>query len=251
MTQTGKRHLIIISSLILFTILLYGNSVEIAEAQVSDEYVGPDMCITCHTTNHEDWGKSEHSTAFTNTEFQDEWDSEGKPDACLECHTTGYDPTSGEYALEDVTCESCHGAGFTMEVDRSTELCGSCHTGEYGKNRYEDFLEGTHATSGVVCADCHVSGESHTMELISMACASCHTGDRIHSSGIIGVMQARALTAEEIAEQVQEEHDALVSELSETEKRTQTIVIMMYAGAGALTTVIMVVVLLHMRQKRQ
>ena len=251
MTQTGKRHLIIISSLILFTILLYGNSVEVAEAQVSDEYVGPDACVTCHTSNHEDWSDSEHSTAFTNTEFQDQWDSEGTPDACLECHTTGYDPSSGEYALEDVTCESCHGAGLTMEVDRSAELCGSCHTGEFGKNRYENYLEGTHATSGVVCADCHVSEENHTMELVSTACASCHTGDRIHSSGIIGEMQARALTAEEITLQVQEEHDALVSELTETEKRTQTIVIMMYAGAGALITVIIVVVLLHMRQKRQ
>jgi predicted nucleic acid-binding Zn ribbon protein len=64
-------------------------------------------------------------------------------------------------------------------------------------------------------------------------------------------MQVRALTAEEIAEQVQEEHDALVNELSETEKRTKTILLMMYAGAGALVVVILVVILLNMRQKRQ
>ncbi|RLG96609.1 hypothetical protein DRO27_01945 [Candidatus Bathyarchaeota archaeon] len=251
MIKTEKRHLILVCSLFFFTIMLYGNSVEIAEAQVSDEYVGPDTCATCHTSKHEDWAESEHSTAFTNTEFQDEWDSEGKPDACLACHTTGYDASSGEYASENVSCESCHGAGLAMEVDRSAELCASCHTGEFGKNRYEDFLEGTHATSGVTCADCHVSEEDHTLELISTACASCHTGDRIHSSGIIGDMQVRALTAEEIAEQVQEEHDALVNELSETEKRTKTILLMMYAGAGALVVVILVVILLNMRQKRQ
>ncbi len=251
MIKTGKRHLILVCSLFLFTIMLYGNSVEMAEAQVSDEYVGPDTCVVCHTSKHEDWEESEHSTAFSNTEFQDEWDSEGTPGECLECHTTGYDSSSDEYAFEGVTCESCHGAGLTMEVDRSAELCGSCHTGEYGKNRYEDFLEGTHATSGVVCADCHVSEEDHTLELVSTACASCHTGDRIHSSGIIGTMQARALTAEEIAVQVQEEHDALVSEISETEARTQTILLMMYVGAGALVMVILVVILLNMRQKRQ
>jgi predicted nucleic acid-binding Zn ribbon protein len=64
-------------------------------------------------------------------------------------------------------------------------------------------------------------------------------------------MQARALDAEEIAEQIREEHDALVSELSETEKRTQTILLMMYVGAGALVVVILVVVLLNIRQKRQ
>ncbi len=251
MTQTGKRNLILICSVFLFTIMLYGNSIEIAEAQVSDDYVGPETCAACHPSKYEDWEESEHSTAFTNTEFQDQWDTEGKPDDCLECHTTGYDSSSGEYASENVSCESCHGEGLTMEVDKSPELCGSCHTGEYGKKSYENFREGTHPTSRVTCADCHVSEEDHTLELISTACASCHTGDRIHSSGIIGVMQARALTAEEIAEQVQEEHDALVNELLETEKRTQTIVLMMYVGAGALGVVIVVVVLLNMRQKRQ
>ena len=250
MIETGKRRFTLVCSLFLFTILLYGNSVEVAEAQVSDAYVGPDTCASCHPSNFEDWEESEHSTAFTNTLFQDEWDSEGKPEACLECHTTGYDPSSGEYALEDVTCESCHGEGLTMEVDKTAELCASCHSGEFGKNRYEDFLEGTHATSGVTCADCHVSEDDHTLELVSTACASCHTGDRIHSSGIIGTMQARALTAEEIADQVTEEHEALVNELSETEKRTETILLMMYAGAGGLVVVIMVVVLMNMRQKR-
>ncbi len=250
MIKTGKRRLILVCSLFLFTILLYGNSVEIAEAQVSDDYVGPETCASCHSTKFEDWGKSEHSTAFTNAEFQDQWDSEGKPDDCLECHTTGYDSSTDEYALQGVTCESCHGAGLTMEVDRSAELCASCHTGEYGKNRYENFLEGTHANSGVTCADCHVSGENHTMELISTACASCHSGDRIHSSGIIGDMQARAIDAELIAEQIQEEHDALVSELSETDSKTQIVLLMMYAGAGALVVVVLVVVLLKMRQKR-
>ena len=55
----------------------------------------------------------------------------------------------------------------------------------------------------------------------------------------------------QIAEQVQEEHTALVNELSEIEKRTQPIVIMMYVGAGALVVVVLVVGLLYMRQKRQ
>lgn len=247
--MTRKRKLSLLFGVFLFAILVYGNGVEVVEAQVLDDYVGPEACMTCHPSQYEDWGESGHAEAFTNNEFQDEWDAEGNPDECLECHTMGYDADSGEYASENVSCESCHGEGLTMNVDRSSELCASCHTGEYGKDRYENFLEGTHANSGVVCADCHVSGEDHTLELVSNACATCHTGDKIHSSGLIGDMQARALSAEEATAQIQEEHDALVNELSVTEERTQMILIMMYAGAGALGVVVVIVMLLYMRQK--
>jgi DnaJ-class molecular chaperone len=250
MKKMRESYWILTFALVVLAICLYSDSVEIVEAQVSDEFVGPEACVTCHPSQYEDWEESDHSQAFTNDDFQDQWDSEGNPENCLECHTTGYDSSSGEYASENVSCESCHGAGYTMEVDRTPELCGSCHSGEYGKNRYEDFLEGTHATSGVVCADCHVSPEDHSLELVSDACATCHTGERIHSSSIMGDLQARAFTAEEITEQVQAEHDALVNEVSETEKRTQIITIMTYVGAGALGAVSLVIGVLYMKQKR-
>jgi hypothetical protein len=246
----NKNRFFMILGIVLLVIYMYGDGVEVAYAQVSDDFIGPEGCESCHVAQYEDWEESGHADAYSNSAFQEQWESEGSPDSCLECHTTGYDSSSGEYASEGVSCESCHGAGLAMEVDTSSELCASCHSGELGMNRYEDYLKGTHANSGVTCADCHVSPEEHTFELVSTACASCHTGERIHSSGIIGEMQARALSAEEIAEQVQEEHDALLEELSDTEQRSQDIVTMVYIGTGALFVVGLIVAVLYLRQKQ-
>jgi hypothetical protein len=39
-----------------------------------------------------------------------------------------------------------------MERNTSSELCGSCHSGEYGKNRFEDFTDGTPTLGSLVLA---------------------------------------------------------------------------------------------------
>lgn len=236
--------------LVLLAIWMIGPHEEVVEAQSIEDYVGPEICQSCHAPKVEDWEESGHSEAFTNQEFQDEWDSEGNPDTCLECHTTGYDPSSGEFAYEGVSCEACHGAGLTMEVDRSPELCGSCHTGEFGNNRYEDFVEGTHFNSGVTCADCHVSEGDHTFELQSSACATCHTENRIHSSSLIGDAQTRALNAEDRIIIILEENERVLEQLTDVESRTSMVYLLTYGGVGALVTVVAVTILLYMRQKK-
>jgi hypothetical protein len=183
-------------------------------------------------------------------EFQREWSAAGNQEDCLQCHTTGYNQETKTYAIEGVTCEQCHGEALTMEVDRSPELCGSCHSGEYGEYRYEDFLEGTHSGSGVTCVDCHAYESNHEFEIQSQACATCHTGERIHSSSIIPDNQAKALAAEDHATEVEAQVTAIETELSDVEKRTEFITQLTFLGGGGVLLVVIIVVLSYMRQKR-
>jgi len=219
------------------------------EAQDIEDYLGPEACMTCHSPQYEEWGDSNHSRAFSDPAFQEDWASRGNPDGCLQCHTTGFDSSSGDYAFEGVTCESCHGAGLTMEVDTSPELCGSCHTGEYGKNKFEEFSEGTHFGSGVTCSDCHMYEESHRFEIESKACATCHTDDEIHSRSMIGDLQIRALTAEDRVTEIEAEHEDVLDQLSDVQRRAAFVSQLTNIGAAALLLLGLVVVFLYMRQR--
>jgi hypothetical protein len=246
-----KNHVFRIIGLFIFlTIISVIDSIYV-QAQTIDEYVGPEACKECHSANFVEWEESKHSQAFENPKFQEEWAVEGNKDECLQCHTTGYDSSIQEYASEGVTCEACHGAGLAMEVDTSSELCGSCHTGEYGQNKFEEFKEGTHYESAVTCVNCHVYEGSHTFELESKACASCHTDEDIHSRSMISDLQTRAKNAENLATQIEEEHENLLQEIIEIEKRTALVTQVTYLGAGALVVLGVVVVLLFMRQRRK
>jgi formate-dependent nitrite reductase cytochrome c552 subunit len=222
-----------------------------AGAQSVEDYVGPEACMSCHSVEYEVWRGSNHSQAFLDPEFQEEWAARGNSDDCLRCHTTGFESSSGDYAFEGVTCEACHGAGMAMEVDESPELCGSCHTGEYGNYKYEEFRNGTHSSSGVTCADCHMYDESHSFEIESGACATCHTDEDIHSRSVIGELQMRALDAEDRVSQIEEEHEGLVDQLSEMQKRAALVGQLTNLGAVALLLLGIVVVLLFMRQRGQ
>ncbi|HEC22158.1 MAG TPA: hypothetical protein ENI95_04495, partial [Chloroflexi bacterium] len=70
---------------------------------------------------------------------------EEKPYDCGSCHTTGYSPEGnqdglpgliGTWALPGIQCEACHGPAsqhvenpdIPLEVNRDSELCGSCHS---------------------------------------------------------------------------------------------------------------------------
>ena len=249
MKKMGKRSTPRMLYLLIAVTLLSTAMGYHVEAQEIENYLGPEACMTCHSTQYEEWGDSKHSQAFSDPAFQEEWASKGNPDDCLQCHTTGFDSSSGDYAFEGVTCESCHGAGLTMAVDTSPELCGSCHTGEYGKNRFEEFSEGTHFDSGVTCSDCHMYEESHRMEIESKACATCHTGEGIHSRSMIGDLQLRALHAEDQVTQIEAEHQEVLDQLSDVQKRAALVGQLTYVGAAALLLLGLVVVFLYMRQR--
>jgi hypothetical protein len=249
--ELEKNHVFWIIGLFIFLTMISVIDSNFVQAQAVDEYVGPEACKECHSTNFVEWEESKHSQAFENPEFQQDWVAEANKEECLQCHTTGYDASIQDYASEGVTCEACHGAGLEMKVDTSPELCGSCHTGEYGQNKFEEFKEGTHYESGVTCVNCHVYEGSHTFELESKACASCHTDEDIHSRSMIGDLQIRARDAENLVTQIEEEHENLLQEIVEMEKRTALVTQVTYLGAGALVILGVVVALLFMRQRRK
>ena len=244
-----KRNLPWLLGLILIVVWFASLSDQQVEAQ-SGDYIGPDACMTCHQDKHDEWSESKHAEAYSDPEFQREWSAAGNQEDCLQCHTTGYDQETKTYAIEGVTCEQCHGEALTMEVDRSPELCGSCHSGEYGEYRYEEFLEGTHAGSGVTCVDCHAYEDNHEFEIESKACATCHTAERLHSSSIIPDNQAKALAAENHATQLEANVTVLQAEITEVGKRTEFITQLTFLGGGGVLLVVIIVVISYMRQKR-
>ncbi len=218
-------------------------------AQGSDEFTGPETCKTCHAIQHEEWSGTAHSRAFADPAFQEEWAKQGSPDDCLECHTTGYDRSTGSFALEGVTCESCHGAGLTMEVNTSPELCGSCHTGQYGEDKFEEFQGGIHSNSGVTCVDCHMHEENHAFEVEAKACATCHTDDDIHSRRMILDFQGKVLEAEEKYSTLEEDYNDLLDETSKTEERT-TVVTQVTIGGAIVIALLGIVVAISYRRQR-
>ncbi len=237
--------LIIIS---LSGILMLGASTMV-NAQSVDDYVGPAICQTCHADNYDEWDGTDHSNAFTDEAFQSEWQSQGSPSECLECHTTGYDATSGEYAFEGVTCESCHEAGMAMVKNPASELCGSCHTGEYGKEKFAEFQEGIHSDSGVRCADCHMYDDSHRFEVESKACATCHTDDDIHDRRLILDLQSVSLEAEAKFEELEAEYNELVNSIGEEEERVTLMTYVAYGSAAIIVLLSIVVAIYYFRYR--
>jgi hypothetical protein len=136
------------------------------------------------------WQGGAHGQAADDPVFVAEWTKQGKPGACLVCHTTGYDPATATYEQAGVTCEACHGAAnpdhpkSPMPVDRSTDLCGRCHSDtRFG---WQDWKVSTHYQRGMDCATCHdphsaslksvsanVAG-SNPADEISQLCINCH-----------------------------------------------------------------------------
>jgi hypothetical protein len=229
-------------------ILLLGANIMVM-AQSVDDYVGPITCQMCHADNYDEWDGTPHSNAFTDEAFQTEWQAQGSPSECLECHTTGYDSASGEYAFEGVTCESCHGAGLEMAIDTSSELCGSCHTGEYGKEKFALFQEGIHSNSGVKCIDCHMHEDNHRFEVESKACATCHTDDDIHDRKLILDLQGVNIEAAEKFEVLEAEYNELLSSIDQEQDRTTLMTYVAYGGAGILILLSVIVAIYYYRYK--
>lgn len=117
------------------------------ERQLFDrgEFVGSQVCASCHASEHEIWAKSPHAAAFETLRAKGEQSDAG----CQRCHTTGFGepggyPLGGE-ATQGVGCESCHGPGgnhvaegaerrgtilsLTDKCDSCVimQICGSCH----------------------------------------------------------------------------------------------------------------------------
>lgn len=142
------------------------------------EYAGSDFCGLCHNTEelpiYNEWEVSKHKEAYSDPAFQSEWIAGGSKGECLECHTTGW-IGDGDYALEGVHCEKCHGVAHTAKIDKSASLCGQCHTGS-AQPQYETWEISEHVKVDVVCITCH---KPHSLELAATTsralCERCHT----------------------------------------------------------------------------
>lgn len=188
MTSRIERLLIALA----FALLAAGVTLIVASAQ---EGAPPSAqfttdCAVCHTEFQMTWQSGAHGKAGTDPIFLDEWTNQGKPGACLVCHTTGYDPATATYKEAGVTCEACHGPApadhpkSPMPVDRSTDLCGRCHSDtRFG---WQDWKISAHYQRGMDCATCHdphsaslktitdqVEGTNPTDE-VSQLCINCH-----------------------------------------------------------------------------
>ena len=142
-----------------------------------EDYQGVGICSQCHDDRHTRWSAGAHANAYADPIFQESWEEQNKPKYCLACHTTGFDPNTGEYALEGVTCEQCHGPyieGHPPErvpVDRTRDICGTCHVVSH-----EEWEGTVHQQVGTDCLACHelCSTETHEHEVHEVVCANCH-----------------------------------------------------------------------------
>jgi hypothetical protein len=126
-------------------------------------------------------------------------------EVCMACHSAVYD------SLKDsphgfIECEACHGPGSahasapspdTITVNRSSSLCGQCHSRGDDQNRievvdgllrsyqqYDELLGGNKFfLECVECHEPHISLDSDTQDGLTADCTSCHTKtiNRVHA----------------------------------------------------------------------
>jgi len=160
-----------LSIALLFAMLVTITTFAIAQAQVGATTNTPpttplqqqdNKCTGCHSDYKTSLMSGKHGNATSDPLFQQMWTDQGKPGACLVCHVTGYDPSTGTWTNDGVSCEACHNAPAAhlsypttnpASVDRSSDLCGRCHTG----NRFNvaDWQTSTHFQRGMTCIVCH------------------------------------------------------------------------------------------------
>jgi hypothetical protein len=166
-------------------------------------YIGTDGYIITTTLN-EDGDEVDGVNQYNY--LTDTWSSyhpgEVKPYDCGQCHTTGWvanpDPTDlsgnqdgmpgmwGTFAFGGIQCEACHGPGMTMEVDDSTEFCGTCHVrdgnvdvipagGGFIKHREQGNEIKASPHTSLKCVTCHDPHKRAEFSIVT-ECNVCHGG---------------------------------------------------------------------------
>jgi len=152
------------------------------------------VCQSCHPKEYADWQAAPHAKATLNPAFKDQLAKAGNQAACLTCHTTGFDPGSGKFLSEGVTCEACHGPykeghpkAATMQLPMASETCHVCH-----QQTFNEWQTSQHGAQNIQCFDCH---QAHTQGLrtgsVQKLCAACHSDKQTElahaTHGISGV----------------------------------------------------------------
>jgi len=139
-------------------------------------FAGSETCKSCHDNIHEAWKDTFHANAFSSPIFQRDWSELGSDTRCLECHTTGFDPLSGQFSEEGVTCEACHGPlqpghpAQVMPIQPDAILCAQCH-----KTTTDEWHASKHSQVGIQCQDCHnPHSQTRKAETVTALCTNCH-----------------------------------------------------------------------------
>jgi len=177
---------------IMIALLVAGVTLVIAQAQSggpTTQQTQTPTCVSCHTEFATEWQSGLHGQAVSDPVFVAEWTKQGKPGACLVCHVTGYDPATGTWLADGVSCEACHGPmkeghpKEPMPVDRTPDLCARCHSDT--RFDWQDWQGSTHYQRGMSCSTCH---DPHSASLkitkpldgsaqytdASQLCVTCH-----------------------------------------------------------------------------
>lgn len=149
------------------------------QAQSLAESPTSDDCQGCHEIIETHWQNSAHGLSISNRPFNEAWRANGSPDACLGCHTTNFDPATGTYLADNISCTVCHNPTPNnhpediMPTDISSRMCGGCHL-----DTYSEWEGSTHGQENLACVRCH---SPHTTELradgVQALCQSCHNNE--------------------------------------------------------------------------
>jgi len=149
---------------------------KIQPAMQEGAFAGSQSCQQCHENIHEVWKSTRHAHAFSSPIFQRDWSEQGAQVACLECHTTGFNPETGTYAEEGITCESCHGPfqpdhpAKPMPITPNEQLCAKCH-----KSTTDEWHASVHSQAGINCQACHnPHSQTQKAATVTELCANCH-----------------------------------------------------------------------------
>jgi len=175
----------------IFSIMLGGlaGGVTFAVVQANTEIVKPVSealdCGACHAETEEAWHGGAHGMASYDSIFVDAWSDQGQPGACLVCHVTGYDPSTGTWKQDGVSCEACHGPANddhpreSMPIKNPEELCGQCHSeARFGWSEWESSTHFARSMTCTICHDPHTAAlkvvEGHEDDGSSALCLNCH-----------------------------------------------------------------------------
>lgn len=128
--------------------LLLGGVLCLATVAAAADFLGPESCKACHPDAYTAWKTSKHARARESLSPQQQKDSR-----CLSCHS----PNESEAQLQNVTCETCHGAAqyytpsYVMKdpelarlvglVDPSEKACRTCHDASSPSLKPFEFVE--------------------------------------------------------------------------------------------------------------
>lgn len=202
--STFRRFPVVLALTALFACLTWVNVR--AQEGIPPQSSTPSDCAKCHSDVYDAWRLGAHSEARTghvlgestncmachkeipiptsNSTSGSQFPAmQGQTSTCMTCHTTGYDPETGKWKADGVTCDSCHSpmpANHPEEpapVHKETEICKTCHTNE--RFGWKSWQTSAHYQNDMVCSVCH---NPHTTSLKLMAggedasslCQNCH-----------------------------------------------------------------------------